>query len=309
MVSYLIIWAEIPQNPIKHFFYIYICISILQTQSTEQHIHKCLWDTHQHQCKEAKQGEQWGEMMSHAKTHTQATWDKTFRPWCESECIVGRLTYVAVRAMSEMILTLFCFFIIMIGFTHSGHCVALDHLKRDWCTHYNWIQIPLNLLMAIQILFMFGTTIFFSQPRAKPQVTTQMTQICWPTNTVGSDPKQTYTLLRKGLIASLTGRRERKGGWLVWVHGDGSGEEWRVLLRLFLFMWQSLETPTPHPSSQPILCSRGLKLYDSLTSLPLLCPATCSCLSAAVCVYNFTQCSYAYISSGLASSSATVICH
>lgn len=162
---------------------------------------------------------------------------------------------------------------------------------------------------GIQILFTFGTTKFFSQPRAKPQVTTQMTQICWPTNTVGSDPKQTYASLWKGLIASLTGRRERKGGWLVWVHGDGSGEEWRVLLRLFLLMWQRLETPTPHPSSQPILCSRGLKLYDSLTSLPLLCPATCSCLSAAVCVYNFMQCSHAYISSGLASSSATAICH
>uniref|UniRef100_A0A8D3C271 Nebulin-related anchoring protein n=1 Tax=Scophthalmus maximus TaxID=52904 RepID=A0A8D3C271_SCOMX len=39
-----------------------------QTQSKEQHVHKCVRDPHQHQRKEAEQGEQRGEMMSLAKT-------------------------------------------------------------------------------------------------------------------------------------------------------------------------------------------------------------------------------------------------
>lgn len=136
---------------------------------------------------------------------------------------------------------------------------------------------------SIQILFTFGMSIFFSQPRTKPQVTTQMTHICWPTNTVGSDPKQTYTLLCKGLIASLTGRRERKGGWLVWVHGDGSGEEWRVLLRLFLFMWQRLETPTPPPLLSAHFMLQGAKIIRQphILSSPLPCHlflSVCGCL-------------------------------
>ncbi len=68
----------------------FLHILSLQTQSKEQHIHKCLRDPRQHQCKEAKQGEQWGKLEK--KTIQAATRDKVFQPWSESRCIVDRLT-------------------------------------------------------------------------------------------------------------------------------------------------------------------------------------------------------------------------
>jgi len=57
---------------------------------------------------------------------------------------------------------------------------------------------------------------------------------------------------------------------------------------------------------------RELKLCfrkNTLTSFPILCHATCFCLSESAYVYKFVQCSYAYISSRLASSLAAAISH
>lgn len=61
---------------------------------------------------------------------------------------------------------------------------------------------------------------------------------------------------------------------------------------------------TPPPPTRPTLCLGRLKLYvrkNSLASLPLLCPATCFCLSVRpVCGYEFMPCPGAYISCRLA---------
>lgn len=93
-------------------------------------------------------------------------------------------------------------------------------------------------------------------------------------------------------------------------HGDGSGEEWRALFRLFL----SCDRGQRHPLCLAHFMLQGAKIIRKEKQAPrplppLLCPATCSCLSASVCVYEFMRRSCAHISSGLASSSATAECH
>ncbi len=119
----------------------YSCISPIQTQSTEQHIHKCVRDPRQHQRKEAEQGEQRGEtMMSCAETHKQQQETKLFSLDLR-QCVLltGWRKSPSMRWVKCSFITGF----VMTGLNRefvicSGRCVCLDHLSRDECIIY-WI--------------------------------------------------------------------------------------------------------------------------------------------------------------------------
>lgn len=53
-------------SPLHHFIY-----HAFQAQSQKQYVHECLWDSHQHQRKEAEQGDQWGMRWHHCAAHIQ----------------------------------------------------------------------------------------------------------------------------------------------------------------------------------------------------------------------------------------------
>lgn len=94
-----------------------------------------------------------------------------------------------------------------------------------------------------------------------------------------------------------------RDGRLPRVRGDGTGVEWREQLGLFSFLWHTQDAP---------LCLahfmlQGLKLYVGkerplIPSFPL---PRHLLVSVWVCAEGFMQCSCAYISSRLTSSSAT----
>lgn len=117
-----------------------------------------------------------------------------------------------------------------------------------------------------------------------------------------------YPRIKKGLIPALKKRRNERGR--LWDRSDGSGEEWRVLLWLFLFMRQRQPPPPTCPLS-PLYVHQGLKLYiriNSLTSSRLALPPVPVPLRLYMSTASLTALN-AYISSGLASSSPTAVRH
>lgn len=88
-----------------------------------------------------------------------------------------------------------------------------------------------------------------TQSHWKLLVTSGMTKIYQPTNMHRDRTVMSWawadgsiTVRSKRSNSLFMSVRER-GGRLLRVCGDGSGVEWRVQLRLFLFLWQRRDTP------------------------------------------------------------------
>lgn len=241
------------------------CISTLQTQSAEQHIHKRLWDAHQHQCKEAKQSEQWGKMTSHAKRHKQQHETKYFgldlsqgvllTGWRMSQCLCSERNDITIG-------------FVMTAFTqkidsHSGHCAGLDDLK-----------IALNLLMVYK--YYSHLVCFTTMHKTKGnlgsvnlQTQSDLTLSIWHIH---------HCRVTKVACPHLMGRRERKG-----VRGDGSSEEWRSAA-------QVISVPVTETRDTPLLWAHimllGAKIIHEekqphILSSPFHCHlflSVCACL-------------------------------